>query len=72
MPSRPRKPSKADPRATALRSWRASLILGKKAQIFLGFVDEPDRASAEVAAVKAFNLDDEQRSRLVVQEQGRA
>ena len=41
----------------------------KKAQI-LGFVDAPDRASAEAAAVKAFNLDDEQRSRLVVQERG--
>jgi hypothetical protein len=68
MPSRPRKPSKADPRAIASRSWRASLIR-RKAQI-LGFVDAPDRASAELAAAKAFNLDDEQRSRLVVQERG--
>jgi len=36
----------------------------------VGFVDAPDRAGAEAAAVKAFNLDEEQRSRLVVQERG--
>jgi hypothetical protein len=38
--------------------WRASLI--RKRALVLGFVDAPDRVSAEVAAVKAFNLDDEQ------------
>jgi hypothetical protein len=54
--------------AQKLRSWRASLILGEKAQIILGFVDAPDRASAEAAAVKAFNLDGEHRIRLAVQE----
>jgi hypothetical protein len=65
MPSRPRTrvPANTTPRGAASRSWRASLIR-KKAQI-LGFVDAPDRA---VAAAKAFNLDAEQRSRLVVQE----
>jgi hypothetical protein len=40
-----------------------------RAQV-LGFVDAPDQVSAEVAAVKAFNLDDEQRHRLLVQERG--
>jgi len=54
--------------AQKLRSWRVSLIR-KHGQV-LGFVDAPDRASAEAAAVNAFNLDDEQRSRLVVQERG--
>jgi hypothetical protein len=63
-----RKPTVANPRGAASRSWRASLIR-KKAQI-LGFVDVPDRASAEAAAAKAFNLDADQRSRLVVQERG--
>jgi hypothetical protein len=64
VPKQPQKNAAQKP-----RSWRASLIRKRaKAQLFLGFVDEPDRASAVVAAVKAFNLDDEQRSRLVVQE----
>jgi len=54
--------------AQKFRSWRVSLIR-KHGQV-LGFVDAPDRASAEAAAVNAFNLDDEQRSRLVVQERG--
>jgi hypothetical protein len=66
MSSRPRKPSNTNPRAIASRSWRASLIR-KKAQV-LGDVEAPSREAAETAAVKAFNLDDEQRSRLVVQE----
>jgi hypothetical protein len=64
MSLRPRKPSNANPRATAF-----PLLACVSAQI-LGFVDAPDRASAEVAAAKAFNLDAEQRSRLVVQERG--
>jgi hypothetical protein len=66
MSSRPRKSSNTNPRAIASRSWRASLIR-KKAQV-LGDVEAPSREAAEAAAVKAFNLDDEQRSRLVVQE----
>ena len=65
MSSRLRKPSNANPRAIA-RSWRASLIR-KRAQI-LGYVNAPDRAAAEAAAVKAWSLDADQRSRLVVQE----
>jgi hypothetical protein len=56
------------PAPQTFRSWRASLILGKRAQIFLGFVDAPDRESAEAVAVKTFNLDADQRNRLVVQE----
>jgi hypothetical protein len=60
--SRTRKPVKGKT-STPLRSWRASLIR-KHAH------NAPDRAAAEAAAVKAFNLDEEQRSRLVVQERG--
>jgi hypothetical protein len=37
---------------------------------FLAYVDAPDRAAAEAAAAKAFNLDAEQRSQLAVQERG--
>ena len=36
----------------------------------LSYVDAPNRATAEAAAVKASNLDEEQRKRLVVQERG--
>jgi hypothetical protein len=70
MSSRPRtgKPANTNPRGAASRSWRASLI--RKHAPVLGFVDAPDRVSAEVAAVKACNLDDEQRHRLLVQERG--
>jgi hypothetical protein len=69
MSSRPRiRASSNNPRAAASRSWRASLIR-KKAQV-LGEVEAPSREAAEAAAVREFNLTDEQRSRLVVQERG--
>jgi hypothetical protein len=70
MPSRPRTRQSANtnPRAAASRSWRASLIR-KRAQV-LGDVQAPSREAAEAAAVREFNLSDEQRSRLVVQERG--
>jgi hypothetical protein len=70
MPSRPRtrQSANSNPRAAASRSWRASLIR-KKAQV-LGEVQAPSREAAEAAAVREFNLTDEQRSRLVVQERG--
>ena len=65
---RSRNVTKRPQKSAAHRSWRVSLIR-KHGQV-LGFVDAPDRASVEAAAVNAFNLDDEQRSRLVVQERG--
>jgi hypothetical protein len=68
MPSRPRKPSDANPRAVASRSWRASLIRSK-GQV-LGDVEAPNREAAEAEAVRTFNLTAEQRNRLVVQERG--
>jgi hypothetical protein len=36
---------------------------------FLGRVEAPDRAAAEAAAAERFNLTEEQRRRLVLQEQ---
>jgi hypothetical protein len=49
-----------------MRKWRASLIR-KRARV-LGDAQAPTREQAEVAAIKKFNLDDERRNRLVVQE----
>jgi len=68
MSSRPRKPSNANPRAIASRSWRASLIR-KHGQV-LGNVEAPSREAAEAEAVRTFGLTPEQRSRLVVQQRG--
>ena len=52
--------------STRVRSWRASLIR-KRSQV-LGDVDAPSREAAEAEAVRLFNLNEQQRSRLVVQE----
>jgi hypothetical protein len=67
MPSRLRT-RKPIAKASPARSWRASLIL-KRAKA-LGDVEAPSREAAEAAAVRTFNLNPEQRSRLVVQERG--
>jgi hypothetical protein len=50
-----------------LRSWGASLIRSNRAH-FLGFVEATDAQAAEVAGVRAFNLDAWQRKRLLVRE----
>jgi hypothetical protein len=47
-----------------IRIWRVS-IAHKRG---LGVVEAPDREAAEIVAAKQFNLSDEQRERLVVQE----
>jgi hypothetical protein len=54
-------------KAAKLRSWRVS-ILRSRAQ-YLGTIDASNERAAEAAAMKEFNLDDEQRKRLVVQKQ---
>jgi hypothetical protein len=59
MSSRPHKPSNANPRAIAPRSWRA-LLIRSKGQV-LGDVDAPSRETAEAEAVRTFNLSPEQR-----------
>jgi hypothetical protein len=51
---------------TRVRSWRASLIR-KRSQV-LGDVEAQSREAAEAAAVRIFNLNEQQRGRLVVQE----
>jgi hypothetical protein len=62
MPRAPRKKLTAD----KLRNWRVSL-LRSRAQ-YLGIVSAPDERTAEAAAIAQFNLDEEQRRRLVVRE----
>jgi hypothetical protein len=49
------------------RAWVVSLI--RKHGQFLGYVEAPDREAAEAAAVDRFKLSEEQRGRLVIQEQ---
>jgi len=49
-----------------MRKWRASLVR-KRARV-LGDVEALTHQEAEAAAIKKFGLDDEQRSRLVMQE----
>jgi restriction endonuclease Mrr len=61
MPNRPRKPT-----AAKLRSWRVSIL--RERLRYLGTVDARDEKTAAAAAVAEFNLSDEQRRRLVVQE----
>jgi hypothetical protein len=51
-----------------MRKWRASLAR-RRARV-LGDVEALTHQEAETAAIKKFGLDDEQRSRLVVQERG--
>jgi hypothetical protein len=52
--------------AAKLRSWRVS-IMRKRGQ-YLGTVEALNDKAAEAAAVAEFDLSDEQRRRLVVQE----
>src|SRR5262249_48620769 len=61
----PMKSTRKKPTAAAkLRSWRVSII--RKRGQYLGTVEAPDEKAAEAAAVAEFDLNDEQRPRLVV------
>ena len=51
-----------------LRTFRVGIKSGKHGK-FLGTVEAVDQEAAEAAAAEAFNLTDEQRKRLVVQEE---
>jgi hypothetical protein len=53
-------------KASRLRSW-AVIILRNRGDL-LGFVEAPDVNAAEAAAVKAFDLNEHQRSRLLLRE----
>jgi hypothetical protein len=54
------------PAAANLRSWRVIIIRSKGE--YLGSVEAPDRERAEAAAIKQFDLDQDQRSRLLIRE----
>jgi len=54
------------PVAANLKNWRV-VMMRNRGQL-LGYVEARDLKSAEAAAVKAFYLDSEQRTRLLVQE----
>ena len=63
MPARKNTPAKL---AARMRSWRVS-ILRNRAQ-YLGTVDAPDERAAEADAATRFDLNNEQRKRLALQE----
>jgi hypothetical protein len=66
MSLRVRVPPKAKTAKARLRSWGVLLI--RKRGEFLGFVEATTAEAAEIAAVTAFNLTEDQRKRLVVRE----
>jgi hypothetical protein len=49
-----------------LRSWR--VIIMRSRGEYLGSVEAPDREKAEAVAVKQFELDQDQRRRLLIRE----
>jgi hypothetical protein len=49
-----------------LRSWRVIVICSKGE--YLGSVEAADRDRAEAVAIKQFDLDQDQRSRLLIRE----
>jgi hypothetical protein len=55
--TKPKKPAN-------LRSWRV-IIMRSKGE-YLGSVEAPDRERAEAVAIKQFELDDDQRRRLLI------
>jgi hypothetical protein len=59
------RPNRKKPIAAKLR-WRVVIIRSKGE--YLGSVEAPDRERAEAAAVKLFDLDRDQRSRLLIRE----
>ena len=60
------KNTKKKPTAAKLRSWRV-VIMRSKGE-YLGSVEAPDREKAEAEAIKLFDLDREQRGRLLILE----
>jgi hypothetical protein len=61
------KTARKKPTAAAnLRSWRVIIIRSKGE--YLGTVEAPDRERAEAVAVKQFDLEHDQRRRLLIHE----
>jgi hypothetical protein len=63
LATRPRK----RPKNAKLRSWR--VIIMRSRGEYLGSVVAPDRERADAVAIKLFDLDQDQRSRLLIREQ---
>ena len=61
-----KKITRQRPAVTKLRSWRVIIIRSKGE--YLGSVEAPDRERAEAVAIKLFQLDQDQRSRLLIRE----
>ena len=56
-------------KAAKLRSWRVEILRNPPKPIqYIGDVQASNEKAAEAAAITQFNLDDEQRKRLVVRE----
>jgi len=51
----------------SIRGWHASLL--KRRVEYLGKVDAPNSTAAEATAIKVFCLNDDQRRRLMLQEE---
>ena len=62
------KSPRKKPTAAKLRNWRVAIMRARGQP--LGTVAAPDRAAAEAEAVKAFDLSEDQRKRLMVWERG--
>jgi hypothetical protein len=60
------KPAGKKPAAANPRSWRVIIIRSKGE--YLGSVEAPDRERAAAVAIKQFQLDTDQRSRLLIRE----
>lgn len=58
--------TKRVPQSPKPGTWRVSLI--KKKMEYVGRVQATDKASAELASAKEFELTDHQRSRLLIEE----
>ena len=59
-------PAKKKTGTAKRRTWRVSILRNRL--LFLGLVEAPNRQAAEAAAAKRFNISEEQRTRLVMQE----
>jgi hypothetical protein len=62
----PKKTTRQKSTAAKLRTWRISII--RKRGQYLGTVEAPNERAAQAVAMAEFDLSDEQRRRLVVQE----
>ena len=60
------KTARNKPTAAKLRSWRV-IIMSNRGE-YLGSVEAPDRERAEAVAIKQFELDQDQRRRLLIRE----